>query len=112
MFTGNWSFSNTKNAAKSVTKDIEGVTEALSHLDDNTVTDKTVAALQGIDLQAKNTKSSLNQIKMPNIVQQNAKINAMQNVAGNKLQLDNKKVKVGYQFDANPNAKIEKQLKN
>ena len=110
VFTGNWSFSNTKNAAKSVTKDIEGVSEALSHLDDNAVTDKTVAALQGIDLQAKNTKSSLNQIKMPNIVQQNAKINDMQNVAGNKLQLDNKKVKVGYQFDANPNAKIEKQL--
>lgn len=110
VFTGNWSFSNTKNAAHSVSKDIEGMSEALSHLGENTITDKTIAALQGIDLQAKNTKSSLNQIKMPNIVQQNAKINAMQNVAGNKLQVGNKNVKVGYQFDANPNAKIEKQL--
>ncbi|MCT6889505.1 MAG: tape measure protein, partial [Lactobacillus sp.] len=50
VFTGNWSFSNTKNAAHSVTKDIEGISEALSHLGDNTVTDKTIAALQGIDL--------------------------------------------------------------
>lgn len=103
VFTGNWSFSNTKNAAHSVTKDIEGVSEALSHLDDNAVTDKTVAALQGIDLQAKNAKSSLNQIKMPNIVQQNAKINAMGNFYKNKKIVASGKAKItGYQFDTQP----------
>lgn len=110
VFTGNWSFSNTKNAAHSVSKDIEGVSEALSHLDENAVTDKTVAALQGIDLQAKTTKSNLDKIKVPDIATQNANVNNMQNVMSNKQKVAKNNVKVGYQFDANPNAKIEKQL--
>ena len=110
LFTGNWSFSNTKNAAHSVSKDIEGVSEALSHLDENAVTDKTVAALQGIDLQAKTTKSNLDKIKVPDIATQNANVNNMQNVMSNKQKVAKNNVKVGYQFDANPNAKIEKQL--
>ncbi len=110
VFTGNWSFSSTKNAAHNVTKDIEGISEALSHLGENSVTDRTVAALQGIDLQAQTTQSNLDKIKVPDIAQQNANVNNMQNVMSNKQKVAKSNVKVGYQFDTNPNAKIEKQL--
>ena len=110
VFTGNWSFSSTKNAANNVTKDIEGISDALSHLGENSVTDRTVAALQGIDLQAQTTQSNLDKIKVPDIAQQNANVNNMQNVMSNKQKVAKSNVKVGYQFDTNPNAKIEKQL--
>ena len=110
VFTGNWSFSSTKNAAHNVTKDIEGISDALSHLGENSVTDRTVAALQGIDLQAQTTQSNLDKIKVPDIAQQNANVNNMQNVMSNKQKVAKSNVKVGYQFDTNPNAKIEKQL--
>ena len=110
VFTGNWSFSSTKNAANNVTKDIEGISDALSHLGENSVTDRTVAALQGIDLQAQTTQSNLDKMKVPDIAQQNANVNNMQNVMSNKQKVAKSNVKVGYQFDTNPNAKIEKQL--
>ena len=110
VFTGNWSFSSTKNAAHNVTKDIEGISDALSHLGQNSVTDRTVAALQGIDLQAQTTQSHLDKMKVPDIAQQNANVNNMQNVMSNKQKVAKSNVKVGYQFDTNPNAKIEKQL--
>ena len=110
VFTGNWNFSSTKNAAHNVTKDIEGISDALSHLGENSVTDRTVAALQGIDLQAQTTQSNLDKIKVPDIAQQNANVNNMQNVMSNKQKVAKSNVKVGYQFDTNPNAKIEKQL--
>ena len=110
VFTGNWSFSSTKNAAHNVTKDIEGISDALSHLGQNSVTDRTVAALQGIDLQAQTTQSNLDKMKVPDIAQQNANVNNMQNVMSNKQKVAKSNVKVGYQFDTNPNAKIEKQL--
>ena len=110
VFTGNWNFSSTKNAAHNVTKDIEGISDALSHLGENSVTDRTVAALQGIDLQAQTTQSNLDKMKVPDIAQQNANINNMQNVMSNKQKVAKSNVKVGYQFDTNPNAKIEKQL--
>ena len=110
VFTGNWSFSSTKNAAHNVTKDIEGISDALSHLGENSVTDRTVAALQGIDLQAQTTQSHLDKMKVPDIAQQNANVNNMQNVMSNKQKVAKSNVKVGYQFDTNPNAKIEKQL--
>ena len=110
VFTGNWNFSSTKNAAHNVTKDIEGISDALSHLGENSVTDRTVAALQGIDLQAQTTQSHLDKMKVPDIAQQNANVNNMQNVMSNKQKVAKSNVKVGYQFDTNPNAKIEKQL--
>ena len=110
VFTGNWNFSSTKNAAHNVTKDIEGISDALSHLGENSVTDRTVAALQGIDLQAQTTQSNLDKMKVPDIAQQNANVNNMQNVMSNKQKVAKSNVKVGYQFDTNPNAKIEKQL--
>ena len=110
VFTGNWSFSNAKNATHSQMRDFQGIAEAFSHLGDNTATDKTIAALQGVDLQAKITKSNLDKIKVPDIAQQNANVNNMQNVMSNKQKVAKNNVKVGYQFDANPNAKIEKQL--
>ena len=110
VFTGNWNFSSTKNAAHNVTKDIEGISDALSHLGENSVTDRTIAALQGIDLQAQTTQSHLDKMKVPDIAQQNANVNNMQNVMSNKQKVAKSNVKVGYQFDTNPNAKIEKQL--
>ena len=110
VFTGNWSFSNAKNATHSQMRDFQGIAEAFSHLGDNTATDKTIAALQGVDLQAKTTKSNLDKIKVPDIATQNANVNNMQNVMSNKQKVAKNNVKVGYQFDANPNAKIEKQL--
>ena len=110
VFTGNWSFSNAKNATHSQMRDFQGIAEAFGHLGDYTVTDKTIAALQGVDLQAKITKSNLDKIKVPDIAQQNANVNNMQNVMSNKQKVAKSNVKVGYQFDTNPNAKIEKQL--
>ena len=112
VFTGNWSFSNTKNAAHSVTKDIEGVSEALSHLDDNAVTDKTVAALQGIDLQAKKTKTSVDSIKMPGVIDNNKTIANMNNVGAQKAKLKNAKSTLPISYAADPAslAKIQNQL--
>ncbi len=112
VFTGNWSFSNTKNAANSVTKDIEGVSEALSHLDDNAVTDKTVAALQGIDLQAKKTKTSVDSIKMPGVIDNNKTIANMNNVGAQKAKLKNAKSTLPISYAADPAslAKIQNQL--
>ena len=112
VFTGNWSFSNTKNAAHSVTKDIEGVSEALSHLNDNAVTDKTVAALQGIDLQAKKTKTSVDSIKMPGVIDNNKTIANMNNVSAQKAKLKNAKSTLPISYAADPAslAKIQNQL--
>lgn len=108
VFTGNWSFSSTKNAAHNVTKDIEGISEALSHLGENSVTDRTVAALQGIDLQAKTTKSDLENVKESSIVDKNAQVNNMGNVFKNKQMVAKGKAKItGYQFDTDP-AKLSK----
>ncbi|QHJ83981.1 MAG: hypothetical protein [Caudoviricetes sp.] len=112
VFSGNWSFSNTKNAAKSVTKDIEGISEALSHLGDNTVTDKTIAALQGIDLQAKKTKTSVDSIKMPGVIDNNKTIANMNNVSAQKAKLKNAKSTLPISYAADPAslAKIQNQL--
>ena len=112
LFTGNWSFSNTKNAAHNVTKDIEGISEALSHLDDNAVTDKTVAALQGIDLQAKKTKTSVDSIKMPGVIDNNKTIANMNNVGAQKAKLKNAKSTLPISYAADPAslAKIQNQL--
>ena len=112
VFAGNWSFSNTKNAAHSVTKDIEGISEALSHLDDNTVTDKTIAALQGIDLQAKKTKTSVDSIKMPGVIDNNKTIANMNNVSAQKAKLKNAKSTLPISYAADPAslAKIQNQL--
>ena len=108
VFTGNWSFSSTKNAAHNVTKDIEGISDALSHLGENSVTDRTVAALQGIDLQAKTTKSDLENVKESSIVDKNAQVNNMGNVFKNKQIVAKGKAKItGYQFDTDP-AKLSK----
>ncbi|MCT6890720.1 MAG: hypothetical protein M3Z87_13880, partial [Lactobacillus sp.] len=112
VFAGNWSFSNTKSAAHSVTKDIEGVSEALSHLGDNTVTDKTIAALQGIDLQAKKTKTSVDSIKMPGVIDNNKTIANMNNVSAQKAKLKNAKSTLPISYAADPAslAKIQNQL--
>ena len=112
VFTGNWSFSNTKNAAHSVTKDIEGVSEALSHLNDNVVTDKTIAALQGIDLQAKKTKTSVDSIKMLGVIDNNKTIANMNNVGAQKAKLKNAKSTLPISYAADPAslAKIQNQL--
>lgn len=112
VFSGNWSFSNTKNAAHSVTKDIEGISDALSHLDDNTITDKTIAALQGIDLQAKKTKTSVDSIKMPGVIDNNKTIANMNNVSEQKARLKNTKSTLPISFAADPAslAKIQNQL--
>ena len=112
VFTGNWNFSNTKNAAHNVTKDIEGISEALSHLDDNAVTDKTIAALQGIDLQAKKTKTSVDSIKMPGVIDNNKTIANMNNVSAQKAKLKNAKSTLPISYAADPAslAKIQNQL--
>lgn len=109
LFTGNWSFSGAKASAANQAKEIDQIGAAYSRLGQHQSVTGVINGLTQIDSQAKTTKSSLDSIKMPNIAVQNGKINGLDNINLNK-QLANKKVKIGYQFDSNPNAKIEKQL--
>lgn len=109
LFTGNWSFSGAKASAANQAKEIDQIGAAYSRLGQHQSVTGVINGLTQIDSQAKTTKSSLDSIKMPNIAVQNGKINGLDNINLNK-QLANKKVKIGYQFDTNPNAKIEKQL--
>lgn len=106
---GDFSFSGMRKAFGEAGNDINHMFDSLSHVGEFKATGAVISSLKGIDAQAKTTKSSLDSIKMPNIAAQNSKINGLNNINLNK-QLANKKVKIGYQFDTNPNAKIEKQL--
>lgn len=106
---GDFSFSGMRKAFGEAGNDINHMFDSLSHVGEFKATGAVISSLKGIDDQAKTTKSSLDSIKMPNIAVQNSKINGLNNINLNK-QLANKKVKIGYQFDTNPNAKIEKQL--
>ncbi|MCO6528706.1 MAG: tape measure protein [Lactobacillus sp.] len=106
---GDFSFSGMRKAFSDAGNDIGHMFDSLNRAHEFKATGAVISSLKGIDAQAKTTKSSLDSIKMPNIAAQNSKINGLNNIDLNK-QLANKKIKIGYQFDTNPNAKIEKQL--
>ncbi|RMC41693.1 hypothetical protein F5ESL0233_05075 [Lactobacillus sp. ESL0233] len=106
---GDFSFSGMRKAFSEAGNDIGHMFDSLNRAHEFKTTGAVISSLKGIDAQAKTTKSSLDSIKMPNIAAQNSKINGLNNIDLNK-QLANKKIKIGYQFDTNPNAKIEKQL--
>lgn len=112
VFTGNWSFSNTRNASHSVLRDLQGIGDSLSRINDNTTLENTIASLQGVDLQAKKTKSSLDGIKAAGVVDNNKAIADMNNVSAQKAQLKKNKTTLPVYYAADPAtlAKIQNQL--
>lgn len=112
VFTGNWNFSNTRNASHSVLRDLQGIGDSLSRINDNTTLENTIASLQGVDLKAKKTKSSLDEIKSQGVVDNNKAIADMNNVSAQKAQLKKNKTKLPIYYTADPAslAKIQNQL--
>lgn len=95
---GDFSFSGMRKAFGDAGNDINHMFDSLNHVGEFKATGAVINSLKGIDAQAKTTKSSLDNIKMPNIVQQNKKINSLDNVFANKQALKKAKVKVDYQL--------------
>ncbi|RHW53718.1 tape measure protein [Lactobacillus bombicola] len=95
---GDFSFSGMRKAFSDAGNDIGHMFDSLNRAHDLKATGAVISSLKGIDAQAKTTKSNLDSIKMPDIVQQNKKINNLDNVYANKQLLKKAKVKVDYQF--------------
>ncbi|RMC50826.1 tape measure protein [Lactobacillus sp. ESL0225] len=95
---GDFSFSGMRKAFSDAGNDIGHMFDSLNRAHEFKATGTVISSLKGIDAQAKTTKSSLDSIKMPDIVQQNKKINNLDNVYANKQLLKKAKVKVDYQF--------------
>ena len=87
LFTGNWSFSGTKGAFKNVERDFGSIGNAFSHLGDHEATNRVIKSLQGIDMQAKKTKTSLNSVKMSDIAANNKTVFDMSNIGAQKAKL-------------------------
>ena len=87
LFTGNWSFSGTKGAFKNVERDFGSIGNAFSHLGDHEATNGVIKSLQGIDMQAKKTKTSLNSVKMSDIAANNKTMFDMSNIGAQKAKL-------------------------
>lgn len=87
LFTGNWSFSGAKGAAKNVERDFGSIGNAFSHLGDHEATNGVIKSLQGIDMQAKKTKTSLNSVKMSDIAANNKTMFDMSNIGAQKAKL-------------------------
>ena len=100
---GDFSFSGMRKAFADTGNDIKHMFSSLGQVGEMKMTGGVIASLQGISKQAKTTKSDLDQIKAPNIAQQNAKVNAMGNIFKNKQIVASGKAKItGYQFDTQP----------
>ena len=100
---GDFSFSGMRKAFADTGNDIKHMFSSLGQVGEMKMTGGVIASLQGISKQAKTTKSDLDQIKAPNIAQQNAKVNAMGNFYKNKKIVASGKAKItGYQFDTQP----------
>lgn len=100
---GDFSFSGMRKAFSDTGNDIKHMFSSLGQVGQMKMTGGVIASLQGISKQAKTTKSDLDQIKAPNIAQQNAKVNAMGNIFKNKQIVASGKAKItGYQFDTQP----------
>ncbi|WP_233553543.1 tape measure protein [Lactobacillus sp. ESL0228] len=95
---GDFSFSGMRKAFSDAGNDIGHMFDSLNRAHEFKATGTVISSLKGIDAQAKTTKSNLDNIKMPDIVQQNKKINNLDNVYANKQLLKKAKVKVDYQF--------------
>lgn len=87
LFTGNWSFSGAKGAVKNQIRDFESIGDAFSHLGDFEATNGVIKSLQGIDMQAKKTKTSLNSVKMSDIAANNKTMFDMSNIGAQKAKL-------------------------
>ena len=87
LFTGNWSFSGAKGAVKNQIRDFESIGDAFSHLGDFEATNEVIKSLQGIDVQAKKTKTSLNSVKMSDIAANNKTMFDMSNIGAQKAKL-------------------------
>ncbi|WEV40363.1 tape measure protein [Lactobacillus sp. ESL0681] len=110
LVTRNWSFSNAKNAMKDVQSDVDNMKKSFAGIGDvfnNGATANINSVFDQISSKAKNAKANIDNIKAPNIAQSNANVMSMNNIAGNKQALGKAKVKVGYEFDANPLAKMK-----
>ncbi|WEV42950.1 tape measure protein [Lactobacillus sp. ESL0684] len=110
LVTRNWSFSNAKNAMKDVQSDVDNMKRSFAGIGDvfnNGATATINSVFDQISSKAKNAKANIDNIKAPNIAQSNANVMSMNNIAGNKQALGKAKVKVGYEFDANPLAKMK-----
>ena len=100
---GDFSFSGMRKAFADTGNDIKHMFSSLGQVGQMKMTGGVISSLQGISKQAKTTKSDLDQIKAPNIAQQNAKVNAMGNIFKNKQIVASGKAKItGYQFDTQP----------
>lgn len=111
LFTGNWSFSGAKGAARNQIKDFENVGDAFSHLGDHEATNGVIKSLQGIDMQAKKTKTSLNSVKMPNIAANNKAMFDMNNVNAQKAKLSKSKVEIPAAYKINSSSLLKTKVK-
>lgn len=111
LFTGNWSFSGAKGAARNQIKDFENIGDAFSHLGDHEATNGVIKSLQGIDMQAKKTKTSLNSVKMPNIAANNKAMLDMSNVNAQKAKLSKSKVEIPAAYKINSSSLLKTKVK-
>ena len=108
---GDFSFSGMRKAFADTGDDIKHMFDSFGQVGEMKMTGGVIASLQGISKQAKTTKSDLENVKEPSILDKNAQVNNMGNVFKNKQMVAKGKAKItGYQFDTDP-AKLSK-LKN
>ena len=105
---GDFSFSGMRKAFADTGDDIKHMFDSFGQVGEMKMTGGVIASLQGISKQAKTTKSDLQNVKEPSIVDKNAQVNNMGNVFKNKQMVAKGKAKItGYQFDTDP-AKLSK----
>ena len=105
---GDFSFSGMRKAFADTGDDIKHMFDSFGQVGEMKMTGGVIASLQGISKQAKTTKSDLENIKEPSILDKNAQVNNMGNVFKNKQMVAKGKAKItGYQFDTDP-AKLSK----
>ena len=105
---GDFSFSGMRKAFADTGDDIKHMFDSFGQVGEMKMTGGVIASLQGISKQAKTTKSDLENIKEPSILNKNAQVNNMGNVFKNKQMVAKGKAKItGYQFDTDP-AKLSK----
>ena len=105
---GDFSFSGMRKAFADTGNDIKHMFDSFGQVGEMKMTGGVIASLQGISKQAKTTKSDLENVKEPSILDRNAQVNNMGNVFKNKQIVAKGKAKItGYQFDTDP-AKLSK----
>lgn len=105
---GDFSFSGMRKAFADTGDDIKHMFDSFGQVGEMKMTGGVIASLQGISKQAKTTKSDLENVKEPSILNRNAQVNNMGNVFKNKQIVAKGKAKItGYQFDTDP-AKLSK----